>query len=283
MNTEPKPETTAQMLLSILQNELSVAEGAAASGCQMDEREREFHKGAAFGIKTCMTRIAQQESAVPTSSADWQSYALMLRLVLERGYNSLASAAMCQTKDGEAAWTAMGDALKEPLPGDAIESLLAEDSTSAVQSDSHLSDLLEHLRKSRSDRAVLFDHSEYYLAKKAVTDYVAHVVEREVTAASTSQHAALVNLCAAYRWRTDGDCAVLISRINHHIRELRASVKAHHALLDLRRQTPVSISIDTAAFRQLVEKFIAWRDSGMDGPNPYLEMVSYINDFKAKL
>lgn len=44
------------------------------------------------------------------------AYASSLRAVLERGYKSLASAAMCQTRDGEAAWEAMGEALKLPIP-----------------------------------------------------------------------------------------------------------------------------------------------------------------------
>lgn len=282
MTTIDKQESTTQMLLAILQGELAVAQGAATPSGPMDEREREFNKGVVLGIQTCMTRIAQQASAAPVSSDDWQSYALMLRLVLERGYNSLASAAMCQTRDGETAWLAMGEALKEPIPGDAIENVLADDSGSVVQADTHLVDLLEHLRTAKSDRKVLFDQSEYYLAKKAVIDYVAHVVEHETKAATTAQHAALVNLCAAHRWRTDGDCAALVSRINHHIRELRASVKAHQALLDIRRAAPATVSIDTPMFRELVEKFIAWRDSGMEGPNPYLDMVAYINDFKAR-
>jgi len=57
---------------------------------------------------------AQPEGEAP--QADWQSYALNLRAVLERGYKSLASAAMCRTRDGEAAWYAMGEALKLPIP-----------------------------------------------------------------------------------------------------------------------------------------------------------------------
>jgi len=51
----------------------------------------------------------QTEGEAP--QADWQAYALNLHAVMERGYKSLASAAMCQTRDGEAAWYAMGEAL----------------------------------------------------------------------------------------------------------------------------------------------------------------------------
>jgi hypothetical protein len=37
----------------------------------------------------------------------------------------------------------------------------------------------------------------------------------------------LIALCASFGWRTDGDASMLIERIAHHVRQLRASTKAH--------------------------------------------------------
>lgn len=57
----------------------------------------------------CKAPAGKPEGEAP--QADWQAYALNLRAVLERGYKSLASASMARTRDGEAAWYAMGEAL----------------------------------------------------------------------------------------------------------------------------------------------------------------------------
>lgn len=40
----------------------------------------------------------------------------------------------------------------------------------------------------------------------------------------------LLAICAAFGWRTDGDAATLANRITHHIRDLKASVRAHEVL-----------------------------------------------------
>lgn len=56
-----------------------------------------------------------------------------------------------------------------------------------------------------------------------------------------SETAHLVALCDQFGWRTDGDADTLISRITHHIRDMKACIGAHVAVAtEYAHQEPVA-------------------------------------------
>lgn len=63
-------------------------------------------------------RLMAERNAARADAATWHIRAQQLCAILERGYQALASAAMAQTRDGEAAWAAMGEALKAAPPAE---------------------------------------------------------------------------------------------------------------------------------------------------------------------
>jgi hypothetical protein len=68
-----------------------------------------------------LRRLTAERDAARADVAALQAQAQLLRTTLERGYQSLASAAMAQTRDGEAAWAAMGEALAVVPPAGTAE------------------------------------------------------------------------------------------------------------------------------------------------------------------
>lgn len=263
---------------AMLQAELDVAQAAHNSGGQMDDREREYLKGIAFGIHTCVARLSQAAVQLPCVVGEWQSYALTLLAVLERGYKSLASAAMCETRDGEAAWIAMGEASKIAQPTQPVVHSPGPNAAQArLEHDKQLGQLLDALRTAKTEPTTMFEHSELYLARQALFAYLNETMAQEKEQLAELSKAALVALCANFKWRTDGDYAVLTNRIAHHIRDMKANSQAYQALLEQERNRPKKPSIDTPKFRVLIEKFIEWRESGMAGPNPYEDIVAFID------
>lgn len=273
------PLVTADNVVSaMLQAELDVVQAAHNAGGQMDDREREYLKGTAFGIQTCITRLSHATVHLPCVADAWQSYALTLLAVLERGYKSLASAAMCETRDGEAAWIAMGEAIKITQPMQPAEYSAGPNAGHArLEQDKQLGQLLDKLRTAKTEPATMFEHSELYLARQALFAYLNDSLLHEKEQNAELSKAALVALCANFKWRTDGDYAVLTNRIAHQIRDMKASIQAQQVLLEQERNRPTKSSIDTPKFRVLVEKFIEWRESGMVGPNPYVDIVAFID------
>jgi hypothetical protein len=89
----------------------SAPRGEACKTCGGSRVVERAFSSTSYGNAPCMdcaSAIGQQ--------ANWRAYALNLRATLERGYKSLASASMARTRDGEAAWAAMGDALALAQP-----------------------------------------------------------------------------------------------------------------------------------------------------------------------
>lgn len=116
---------TAELIANVILRLIGECVMDWKAGLNSDDPEEDAFHSDAEELRV-LVDLVNKALAAPTAAegpSDWQTYALNLRAVLERGYKSLASAAICQTRDGEAAWYAMGEALKlaAPLPTGAGE------------------------------------------------------------------------------------------------------------------------------------------------------------------